>query len=543
MSFHESPPTHRTSPLPRDHFEFPNSPHHYSGEDGLHLLHSAIATGASYDSIQRHPPPRCHPETRKAVFEIILSWTQHALDGPRVLWAHGEAGSGKSAISQTVSEYFAQTGQLGATFFFCHSKGDLSDGRLLFLTLAYKLAAALPSLRAPLSNAIQANPAILTHALEAQVQKLIIEPFYTIHQPLIPTLVVIDGLDACESTEMQVQILRLIAQLIVVHRLPLCFLITSRLQPHLQAAFDTPVYRTLSTRIPLDVFSSDLEVRAFLRSEFATIQQYHQHTVAGIPDPWPSEEVMEFIVQKCGGQFLYPATVLKYVDGNTERPAERLTKLVAAAASAQAAALSPTDQLYHHVLSTCPDPAALLRILGSLVVLYAPLALRELEMLIGSKPRHVSDILRDMHALVDVPDSGSSSAQETLHIAQPSTMEFLVERDRALQFWIDTGKYHAEIARGCIRYLRDFMDNVEHLDLTLYQYTRRNWTRHLSEAIPSPELLNDLRRPRFLYSRVLFEVQAVIAWLKTIPNSPHDVLRLWENWQVQLQPQTAIYVP
>jgi hypothetical protein len=405
------------------------------------------------------------------VFEIILSWTNNALHGPRVLWVHGEAGSGKSAISQTVAEYCAQSGQLGATFFFSHGKGDLSDGRLLFPTIAYKLAGAMPGLRAPLSRAIQANTSILTQSLEAQVQKLIVEPFNTIRHPPIPTLIVIDGLDACESAEMQHRILTLIAQLIVVHRLPLCFFITSRLQPHLQVTFDTPVYRKISNRIPLDVFISDTDVRNFLRSEFATIRQYHQQAMAGIPDPWPSEDVIELIVQKSGGQFLYPATVLKYVDDNSRRPAERLTEIVVAAVSASASPWSPTDQLYHHVLSTSPNPAALLRILGPLVVLYAPLPPKELEMLIGAGPGEVAATLRDMHALVDVPDPHASSPSQTVRIPQPSTTEFLVDIHRSLPFWIEPGKYHAEVTRGCIRYIGDFMDNAEHLDLCVILYS------------------------------------------------------------------------
>ncbi|KAK7055823.1 NACHT domain-containing protein [Favolaschia claudopus] len=523
----------------------------YTGEDGLYILHSAIAIGASYDSIERYPPPRCHPQTRKIVFEIILSWTKNALHGPRVMWVCGAAGSGKSAISQTVSEYCAQSGQLGATFFFSHGNGsDLSDGKLLFPTIAYKLAGAIPGLRGPLSRAIQANTSILTQSLELQIQKLIVEPFSMIRHPPIPTLIVIDGLDACDSAEMQHRILTLIAQLLVVHRLPLCFFITSRLQSHLEATFDTPVYRKLSTRIPLDVFVSDNDVRTFLYAEFAAVRQVHQEAMRGIPHPWPSEDVIELIVQKSEGQFLYPATVLKYVDDNSGRPAERLTEIVVAAVSAADAepslSLSPTDQLCHHVLSTSPDPAALMRILGPLVVLFSPLPPTELEVLLSLAPGDVSLILRDMHALVDVPSSSASPLQR-VRIPQPSTIEFLLDIHRSMPFWIEPGKYHAEIVRGCIRYIGEFMDlTMQQLDLRLYQYTRKKWTRHLALATPSPELLQDLCELRFVYSRVPAEVRDVITWLQSIPQAPmtQDVLELWQGWLTQIgPPPTAFFVP
>ncbi|KAJ6537236.1 hypothetical protein DFH09DRAFT_1178303 [Mycena vulgaris] len=516
-----------------------NNANQYTGEDGLHILHSAIAIGASYDSLERYPPPRCHPQTRKVVFEIILAWTNNTMAGPRVLWVHGDPGSGKSAISQTVAEYCAQSGQLGATFFFSHGKKTLSDGMLLFPTIAYKLANVIPELRAPLSRAIQADPSILTQSLELQVQKLIVEPYKAVQQSSIPTLIVIDGLDSCVGEEMQHRILTLIAQLIIVDRLPLCFFITSRLQPHLQATFDTPIFRKLSNRIPLDVFASDTDIRTFLRSEFTSIHHYHHQTMAGIPDPWPSEDVIDLLVRKSAGHFLYPATVIKYVDDKSGRPAERLVEVVVSAASDST--LSPTDQLYHHILSSGADTSALLRVLGPLVVLYSPLPPKELEMLIGLGPGDVCATLRDMHALVEIPDPTASPPLHTVRLPQPSVSEFFVDVHRSLQFWIESSKYHAELARGCIQYIGEYMDSADTLDLASYQYIRKKWTSHLEQAIPSAELLDDLRELRFMYSRIPSEVRAVVAWLQRIPNAPPDVLNLWQRWQTQLQ--TSFYIP
>ncbi|KAJ7433994.1 hypothetical protein FB451DRAFT_1380095 [Mycena latifolia] len=539
MTLQQSPVQQSPIPSGQGTREAFNSLNPYTGEDGLYILHSAIAIGASYDSVERYPPPRCHPQTRKVVFEIILSWTNNALHGPRVLWVNGDPGSGKSAISQTVAEYCVQSGQLGATFFFSHGQGALSDGMLLFPTIAYKLAGSIPEIRAPLSRAIQADPSILTQSLEVQVQKLIVEPYRTVPHPPIPTLIVIDGLDACVGIEMQHNILTLIAEIIVVHRLPLCFFITSRLQPHLQATFDTPIFRKLSNRIPLDVFASDTDIRNFLTSEFISIRHYHDHTMTGIPDPWPSQDVINLLVKKSAGHFLYPATVIKYVDDKAGHPAERLVEVVVSAASDSN--LSPIDQLYHHILSSGADPSAVLRILGPIVALYSSLPPKELEVLIGLGRGEVCATLQDMHALINVPDPTSSPPLQTVHIQQPSVTEFLGDIHRSLQFWIETSKYHAELARGCIQYIGDYMDSADTLDLASYQYIRRRWISHLEQATPSAELFDELRELRFVYSRVPSEVRAVVAWLQSIPNAPHDILHLWQSWQTQLQ--TSLYVP
>ncbi|KAJ7775773.1 hypothetical protein DFH07DRAFT_984925 [Mycena maculata] len=507
----------------------------YAGEDGLHLLHSAIAIGASYDSIERYPPSRCHPQTRKVVFEIILAWLNHANQGPSVLWVHGGPGEGKTAIAQTVSEYCAQTGQLGATFFFSHWKGDLSDGWLVFPTIAYKLASSIPEMRAPLSRAIQADTSILTQSLDVQVQKLIVEPYRMVPPPAAPTLIVVDALDACDGDEMQHRILTLLAQLIIVHRLPLCFLITSRPQPRLQATFDSPVFRKLSTRIPLDAFTSDTDVRNFLLSEFASIRHSHPRTMSAFPHPWPSDAVLELLVQNSGGHFLYPATILKYVsDHQGGRPADRLMEVAGLAAATST--LAPIDQLYHYILSSSAEPAALLRVLGPTVVLYTPLPPQELEILLGARRGEVHAVLQDIRALVECPEPAAPAPVGGVRIAQATTVEFLLDIQRALQFWVEAGKYHAQLARGCIRYIAEYMDAADELDLASYQYVRRKWTRHLEQATPSAELLEDLRQLRFVYSRVPAEVGAVVAWLQKIPDPHQDLLQLWQSWQAELQP-------
>nr|GAT60646.1 predicted protein [Mycena chlorophos] len=300
-------------------------PVQYNGFDGLFLLHSAIAIGAAHDSAERYPPPRCHPQTRKVVFEIILAWTKNAPRGSRVMYVQGEGGSGKTAISQTVAEYCAHTGQLGASFFFAHNKGDLSDGRLLFPTIAYKLAKVVPDLRVPISKAIQSDTTILSDEPEVQVEKLIIEPYRTIPHPPIPTLVVIDGLDGCEGTEMQQRILTLIAQLVIVHRLPLCFFITSRPNPAIQALFDGPIFDKMATRIPLELFVSDADMRTYLRSEFLSVRErWH----AAIPEAWPSTDAVELLVGKSrSAGYLYASTVIRYVDDPRGDPVQRLYEL------------------------------------------------------------------------------------------------------------------------------------------------------------------------------------------------------------------------
>jgi len=70
-----------------------------------------------HDSNERFPQPKCHPSTRERILQRLLDWVES--DSPeRILWLSGSAGTGKSAIAQTISERCKRNGCLAATFFF-----------------------------------------------------------------------------------------------------------------------------------------------------------------------------------------------------------------------------------------------------------------------------------------------------------------------------------------------------------------------------------------------------------------------------------------
>ncbi|KAF9441485.1 hypothetical protein P691DRAFT_683745, partial [Macrolepiota fuliginosa MF-IS2] len=56
-----------------------------------------IIPGAEYNSAARDPPPRCHPDTRT---QIRAELYKRFNDSTRIVWMHGPAGVGKSAIMQ-----------------------------------------------------------------------------------------------------------------------------------------------------------------------------------------------------------------------------------------------------------------------------------------------------------------------------------------------------------------------------------------------------------------------------------------------------------
>jgi hypothetical protein len=114
------------------------------------------------------------------------------------------AGTGKSTISRTVAQSFANTGHLGASFLFKRGDGDRGSLSKFFTTVAAQLVARVPALALHVKNAIDADPIIFGKAAREQFEKLILEPLSKIPggAPTAATLVVVvDALDECERDD------------------------------------------------------------------------------------------------------------------------------------------------------------------------------------------------------------------------------------------------------------------------------------------------------------------------------------------------------
>ncbi|KAF8987844.1 hypothetical protein BDQ17DRAFT_1258173, partial [Cyathus striatus] len=88
--------------------------------------------------------PKCHPETRTAVINDIMSWVDSKNSKEKIMWLRGPAGAGKSTIAQTVAEKCDKENKLVSSFFFSRSAGR-DDGHKLVPTIASEMMIAIPS--------------------------------------------------------------------------------------------------------------------------------------------------------------------------------------------------------------------------------------------------------------------------------------------------------------------------------------------------------------------------------------------------------------
>ena len=387
---------------------------------------------------------------------------------------YGPAGAGKSSIAQTIAEWCRKfNNHLAGTFFFLRGRAGRQEGSRLFCTLAYQLALYVPGLREHINQAMRIDPTLPSKDLDTQFRTLIIEPFQRLSFP--PTdlpLVIIDGLDECQGFETQKCILKLIGEALQKYNLPLRFLIASRPEAHIREIFDAPLLNQRTRRIVLDgSFHPDRDIRIFLEDGFLEIATRHQDLMVNVETPWPSPSVIDFLVQKSSGQFIYAATVLKFVGAELHIPTVQLD-IVLQTPPVRSTLFSNLDQLYTQVLQVCPYPDILTRIFSLMLVLHCPQPFAVYEDILDLPSGHVSYIIRGMHSLVRFPDdiddaqekinfkrSGQYDQTCGLRLHHASFRDFLLDRSRSEQFFVDLTLAHTYIVHSASRLFLGCIDS------------------------------------------------------------------------------------
>ena len=196
---------------------------------GIDIFYDASDPGAAFDS-RDHYGRRCFPGTREQYIADITNWVTESVNPPSLMyWMRGPAGVGRSAIAQTCTEKFKDTGHLGAVFFFTVDKH--SNPSRLFTTIAYQLAITLPDYRTSIDERILKDKTLVEKKMPSQFRSLIVEPFQELRKQgkkVQPKAVFIDGLDECTGGDAQAEIIKIIASSVREGSTPFCWAI---LQP------------------------------------------------------------------------------------------------------------------------------------------------------------------------------------------------------------------------------------------------------------------------------------------------------------------------
>jgi len=229
----------------------------------------------------------------------------------------------------------------------------------------------------------------------------------------------------------------------------LIFLFTSRPEQNISFAFGTGLLPSVTTRIALDQsYHPDEDIRLFLTDKFQEIRSTHRLR-AYIPPQWPLSHVLEQLVEKSSGQFIYASTIIHYVSSIRHNPTDRLNIILGVCPPQKDLPFAELDALYMHILAGVEDIEQVLNILSILLfVIYRFWTPSKVEVLLSLQPGEVELYLGDLSSLITI------GPNQLIHVLHASLTDFLVDPTRSKDFWVNLPARHTAIARLCLQSLQ-----------------------------------------------------------------------------------------
>jgi hypothetical protein len=415
----------------------------------------------------------CQEDTRKSIRQEIIDWAIGADPDKKqtIFWLNGGAGLGKSAIAQSTAHEFAQSQQLGASYFF--KRPERSKSNLFFSTLASALVRSIPPLTKYVYQSMDelSTPldkvALEEKSLATQFDTLIFKPLRWLSNESSITwarVLVIDALDECEDAG---DVRFICQQLVKLHNLPrvrLRMLLTSRderpIGPELRKAENAGVVHArsfLDFQKPKFLEESKNDLRAYLMRCLQDIKNDREMT-----GEWPSPPDIDRLFTlgtTPSPLFIYVATFYRsLIEDGSESLQTQLNRWLGNkhTDSELAKVYGPMMERLLFVKPFQPiSPESkrnLHTIVSAIILLNSPLSRESLASLLDLSLDIVETWVKALRAvLVD-----ESEHNKTVRIVHASFHDFLLGKAKSmgLDFWVDEQDAHRTLAKSCLSLMR-----------------------------------------------------------------------------------------
>ena len=446
----------------------------------------------------------CFTNTRTKILKHMKSWALRNIEKDKsVMWLHGPAGGGKTAIGRTIAKWCEEEEILLGEFFFSRADGTGAQLASLAPTLAYRMAVhTLQDAKDAIFDVVNHDPHIFLAPLAIQLKKLVMEPLNLLGPSGVPYVIILDGLDETLSSDDQQLVLNVLSDTLYQLNPTLRILICCRPEPTIVTAFndtDSPLY-SISTIISLnDDINADADIRTFLIKKFAKTKKKLPHPPNG---DWPTAENIDYLVKKSSGQFIFAATVERYVCSPKHRhqAVARLNHvldlgLLAHVKDKKKHPFADLDALYHLILKTRNDVN--MSVNATAVCLEYPkyfiaISPADLSKVLNIELSETWGILYDLASLFD-------TSEESIRPFHATFGDFLFDSSRSADFFRNRGDIAAGIACAMLRQGRDpegtrqfLFCLVPSLIDTLLVLSYHAFSRLLAEATPRKDLRETL---------------------------------------------------
>ncbi|KAH7096324.1 hypothetical protein BKA62DRAFT_760675 [Auriculariales sp. MPI-PUGE-AT-0066] len=401
-------------------------------------------------------PSGCMKDTREELLRDIIEWA-NSPTGPCVFWLSGLAGTGKTAVTRSVTDRLAQAGIVVVSFFISRHSGRRSSIYDIVHTLAFELARVHETARAIIVTALECDARLHQLNIDEQVNRLLFEPLCAIFAASRkgPVVLVLDALDECNDP----------AALVGDGCL-------AKLIPALCGQSGTRKVKLFLTSRPLATIRKELgpfinrlgrEVRLH---EIPTTNDISCATFASSVNcqRLASATDLDSLVKRAGSLFIYAATVIRHIKEDEYTPHERLAQILSiqATSSEDGSPYEEVDNLYLGVLSLSVGPKQpksltdrVRQIIAAVVLARALMSTRMISDLLDIDHGTVWRIVSGLGAVWVTPVSES----DPIVLYHKSFPDFILDVSRCTdqRFVVDCSVGHERLAIGCLHVLNTLL--------------------------------------------------------------------------------------
>ncbi|KAJ2936398.1 hypothetical protein H1R20_g694, partial [Candolleomyces eurysporus] len=455
------------------------------------LLSENSAPNALHNADARSSPPGCDDGTRVGVISDVMTWIRTG-DPPRLLCMTAAAGAGKSALQKTIAERCAKSNILASAF--CFSATDSSRNTLSTIvpTMAFQLGLHNPTLKRYIASAVAEDRLIFSKSLNTQMETLVVTPFRRLQSNkrlnlnTFPYAILIDGVSECNGEDRQVELLGAIKYYLLESDLPFRVFIASRPEPVIRAALEPGGFLDgVAYHLQLsEHYDATNDIRLYLRTRLSDIGLRSGDPRAR-PPKWPREKDIEVLVKAASGQFIYAATVFKYVS-DQRKPVDSLYLVITWAPDLNnpASPFEKLDSFYTKILSTAKETYERLdtnRGRDFLLLLKAYLfkdafqdgwdrsfsCTANFNKILNLEEMAHEGLIEDLRSLVTVE---TTSGEPRLRMYHESFSDFLNTPIRSKDLFVPHSRIYAHIAKCCfqnisrcpLESITEYCNNPEH---------------------------------------------------------------------------------
>ncbi|RXW13694.1 hypothetical protein EST38_g12161 [Candolleomyces aberdarensis] len=183
-------------------------------------------------------------------------------------------------------------------------------------------------------------------------------------------------------------------------------------------------------------YNPNADIILFLQAKFSEIRRRYK-----LSPSWPSPEILATLLDQASGQFIYAATVIRYITTSRDgSPHTLLDRVLKVKPTSETNPFAHLDAFYTHILQSAPNATLVVKWLWTIKgefanfpyllfrsMRYAPAAFL-VNLLLQTDDSDSEYVLGDLHSLIDVPPS--DDLETPYRPYHKSLYDFLASEDR-----------------------------------------------------------------------------------------------------------------